>query len=233
MNGPFLADLIVAMATHDNMAIQHVSGAPQCSDEPDAESRLRKLPFRRQPRRVEARSPTPWGTNRGDTHMATHTSPRQEQASTAQRERTLSMIGGALGIVMFLLGFLRWLKIGDDPEQTKYSGFAFQMPTTAVIGFSLAAGLMAFLGAREVRAGRGVPSAIPTALAATSFVLAVGVYLGKGEISPDLGSDVGVEIGLVLALITSLIQTVILGIGLASRYDNDTTGDTGRSRQHS
>ena len=65
-----------------------------------------------------------------------------------------------------------------------------------------------------------MPSAIPTALAATSFLLAVGIYLGRDAISPDVGVDVGVEIGLILGLITSLAQTVILGIGLASRHDD-------------
>ena len=109
----------------------------------------------------------------------------------------------------------------DDPDQLKYSGFAFQMPTTAVIGFALAAGLMALLGATERRPGRGVPSAIPTALAATSFLLAVGIWLGKDAVSPDVGVEVGVEIGLILGLITSLLQTIVLGMGLASRHDDD------------
>ncbi len=116
------------------------------------------------------------------------------------------------------------------PTTLKYSGFAFQMPTTAVIGFSLAAGLMAVLGATERRAGRGVPSAIPAALAATSFLLAVGIYFGKGAISPNLGSDVGVDIGLILGLITSLMQTVVLAFGLASRHDDDRSADPGRYR---
>jgi Family of unknown function (DUF5336) len=135
------------------------------------------------------------------------------------------MVAGLLGILMFVWGFLRWLNVGDGPDQHKYSGYAFQMPTTAVIGFSLAAGLMALLGAMERRPGRGVPSAIPTALAATSLLLAVGIFLGKGAISPDLGGQVGVEIGLILALITALLQTIVLGMGLASRHDDrvDTT----------
>jgi hypothetical protein len=153
--------------------------------------------------------------------METQRSRRRDSGSSVQRERMLSMIAGALGMLMFVWGFLRWFEVGDDPDQFKYSGYAFQMPTTAVIGFSLAAGLIAVLGATERRAGRGVPSAIPTALAATSLLLAVAVWLGKGAISPDLGSDVGVEIGLVLALITSLLQTVVLAMGLASRHDDD------------
>src|SRR5689334_12657292 len=135
-------------------------------------------------------------------------------SDAAQRERMLSMLGGALGIIMFLLGFLRWLSIGEGADQRKYSGFAIQMPTTAVIGLALAAGLIALLGATERRPGRGVPSAVPTGLAATSFLLAIGIMLGKGSISPDLGAQVGVEIGLILGLIVALVQTVVLGMGL-------------------
>jgi hypothetical protein len=135
---------------------------------------------------------------------------------------------------MFAIGFLRWLKIGDGDSRQKYSGFAWAMPTTAVIGLSLAAGLIALLGATERRRGRGVPSAIPTGLAATSLLLAIGIYLGKGAISPELGSQVGVEIGLVLGLIVAVLQTIVLGMGLASRRDHDDHGNydaAGQSRQ--
>lgn len=134
------------------------------------------------------------------------------------------MIAAGLGALMFIWGFLRWLNVGDGSNQQKYSGYAFAMPTTAVIGMSVAAGLIALLGAMDSRRGRGVPSAVPTGLAATSLLLAIGIFLGKGAISPDLGSKVGVEIGLVLALITAAVQTVVLGMGLASRHD-DEAGD--------
>jgi hypothetical protein len=152
--------------------------------------------------------------------MATPAASRNESATTT-RERMLSMIGGALGLLMFLLGFLRWLSVGEGDNQSKFSGYAFQMPTTAIIGLSLAAGMIALLGAKERRRGRGVPSAIPTGLAATSLLLAIGVLAGKGEISPSLGDKVGVEIGLILGLITAAVQTVVLGMELASRHDDD------------
>lgn len=131
------------------------------------------------------------------------------------------MIGGVLGLLMFGLGFLRWLSVGEGDDQSKYSGFAFQMPTTAIIGFSLAAGLIALLGATDRRRGRGVPSAIPTGLAATALLLAIGVYLGKGAISPELGDEVGVEMGLIAGLVTAAVQTLVLAMGLASRHDDD------------
>jgi hypothetical protein len=148
-----------------------------------------------------------------------------------KRERMLSMVGGALGILMFLFGFLRWLKFDSGGTSRKYSGFAFQMPTTAIIGLSLAAGLIALLGATEHRRGRGVPSAIPTGLAATSLLLAIGVFLGKGAISPDIGDKVGVEIGLILGLLTALVQTIVLAMGLSSRRDENDHDTVGRSGQ--
>ncbi len=147
-------------------------------------------------------------------------------STTTERERTLSMAAGALGILMFALGFMRWLSIGEGADQSKYSGFAFQMPTTTVIGLSLAAGLIALLGATERRAGRGVPSAVPTGLAAASLLVAIGIYLGKGAISPDLGAEVGVEIGLILGLLTAALQTLALAMGLASRHDDHHDDDT-------
>ena len=152
--------------------------------------------------------------------MAATGTDRRESPTTS-RERSLSTIGGVLGIVMFVLGFMRWLSLGEGDDQSKFSGFAFQMPTTAIIGLSLAAGLIALFGAMERRPGRGVPSAIPTGLAATSLLLAIGVYLGKGAISPELGDEVGVEIGLILGLLTAALQTIVLGMALASRHDND------------
>ena len=151
--------------------------------------------------------------------MTTFNEPYTEPAAT-KRERAMSTLAGLLGILMFVLGFLRWLNVGDSPNQTKFSGYAFQMPTTAVIGLSLAAGLIALLGAMERRPGRGVPSAIPAGLAASSLLLAIGIALGKGAISPDLGDEVGIEIGLVLGLITAALQTVVLLMGLASRHDD-------------
>src|SRR4051794_27955781 len=144
-----------------------------------------------------------------------------QDSATDKRERSLSIIGGVLGILMFVWGFLRWLSVGEGANQHKFSGFAFQMPTTTVIGLSLAAGLIALLGATERRRGRGVPSAIPTGLAAASLLVAIGIFLGKGSISPTLGDQVGVEIGLILGLVTAAIQTIVLGMGLASRHDYD------------
>jgi hypothetical protein len=150
------------------------------------------------------------------------------ESPTTRRERTLSIVGGILGIVVFGLGFLRWLSVGEGARQHKLSAFALQMPTTAVIGLALAAGLIALLGATERRAGRGVPSAVPTGLAAASFLMAVGIYLGKGQISPTVGDQVGVEIGLIAGMIATAVQTIILGMGLASRHDDY---DEARSRR--
>lgn len=139
---------------------------------------------------------------------------------TTARERMLSIVGGILGLGVFALGFVRWLSFGEGANQRKFSGFALQMPTTTVIGLALAAGLIALFGATERRIGRGVPSAVPTGLAAASLLVAVGIFLGKGAISPEVGNKVGVEIGLILAIVLTLVQTVALGTGLASRHDD-------------
>ncbi len=151
--------------------------------------------------------------------MAATDSGRHVSDTTA-RERMLSMVAGGLGILMFLLGFLKWLSFGDGDVKSSFSGFAFEMPTTAIIGLSLAAGLIALLGALERRRGRGVPSAIPTGLAAAGLLMAIGVFLGKGSISPSRGSEVGVEIGLILGLLTAAAQTAVLAMVLASRHDD-------------
>jgi hypothetical protein len=135
------------------------------------------------------------------------------------------MLAGGLGLLMFVWGFLRWFNVGDGPHQQKYSGYAFATPSSAVVALSLAAGIIAFLGATERRSGRGVPTAIPTGLAFTSLLMAIAVFLGKGEISPAGGSKIGIEIGMVLALITAALQTVVLAMALASRHD-DRRADT-------
>lgn len=149
------------------------------------------------------------------------TDPRRNESPATTRERSLSMAAGALGLVMFVFGFLKWLSFGDGDQKSSFSGYAFEMPTTAIIGLSLAAGLIALLGALERRPGRGVPSAIPTGLAAAGLLLAIGVFLGKGSISPERGSEVGVEIGLVLGVLVAAVQTAVLAMGLASRHDDD------------
>jgi hypothetical protein len=147
--------------------------------------------------------------------------------STVKRDRTLSMVAGVLGILMFAFGFLRWLNVGDGRTENKFSAYALYMPTSAVIGLSLAAGLIALLAASERRPGRGVHNAVPTGLAAASLLLAIGILLGKGAISPTIGSKVGVEIGLILGLITAAVQTIVLAMGLTTRHDDGDDTRTG------
>src|SRR4051812_19787607 len=157
--------------------------------------------------------------------MSAYGSPSRGSSAATKREEMMSYVAGALGILMFIWGFLKWLSIGDNDKES-YAGYAFGTPTTAVIGFSLAAGLIAILGATERRPGRGVPSAIPTGLAATSLLLAIGIFLGKGAITQSLGDNVGVEIGLILGIAVAAVQTIVLAMGLASRHDYDDDYDT-------
>jgi hypothetical protein len=152
--------------------------------------------------------------------MSNYGSPTRGSTSASNRERLLSMVAGGLGVLMFIWGFLKWLSLNENGHEQKYAGFAFAMPTTAVIGLSLAGGLMALLGAADRRSGRGVPSAIPTALAATSLLLAIGILIAKDNVSPEVTDDVNIEIGLILGLITAILQTVVLAMGLVSRKED-------------
>jgi hypothetical protein len=70
-------------------------------------------------------------------------------------------------------------------------------------------------------------AACPTGLAAASLLLAIGILLGKGAISPTLGSKVGVEIGPILGLITAAVQTIALAMGLTTRHDDGDETRTG------
>lgn len=132
-------------------------------------------------------------------------------APGAQRDRMLALIGGLLGLLMFIWGFLKWIRLEDNGQKQSYAGYAFGMPTTAVIGLSIAAGLVAVLGALDPREGRGVPSAIPLGLAGASLLLVIGVFTGKSSISDFGGTKVSADVGLVLGLITAVLQTAALG----------------------
>lgn len=87
-------------------------------------------------------------------------------------------------MLVFALRFLRWVSIGDADEQSKPSGFAFSMPTTAIIGLSIAAG-----PDRTARCDRA-PSRprraerVLAGLAATALLLAIGVYSGRAPAAP-------------------------------------------------
>jgi hypothetical protein len=152
---------------------------------------------------------------------SSYNDPGRRSEGASQRERMLSLVAGALGLVMFLLGFLKWLSVGEGEEAQEFGGFAWGMPTSAVILLSLAAGLIAALGAMDRRDGRGVPSAVPTGLAAASLLGAIAILLNKGSISEGFGDEVAVEIGLILGLLVGALQTIVLAIGLASRKDDE------------
>ena len=159
--------------------------------------------------------------------MTAYGTPTRESGAASQRERMLSLVAAALGLLMFIWGFLKWLHLEDNGDKQKYSGYAFGMPTTAVIGFSVAAGMLALLGAMERRSGRGVDSAVPLGLSVTSVLLAIGLLIGKSSISPsDSFADVGVEVGFILGLITAILQAIVLGAEWASRRSDaaDTRG---------
>jgi hypothetical protein len=139
----------------------------------------------------------------------------------------MSLAAALLGLLMFIWGFLKWFHLEDSGDKQRYAGYAFGMPTTAAIGFSIAAGMLALFGAMERRPGRGVDSAVPLAMSATSLLLIIGLLIGKGSISPHNSfAHVGVEVGLILGLITAILQTLVLGAAWASRSSDaaDTRG---------
>ena len=145
--------------------------------------------------------------------MSSYGSPTRESGAASQRERMMSLIGAALGVLMFIWGFLDWLGAGGDGVD----GFSCQ--GVAVIGLSLAAGLLAGLGSLDNRSGRGVDSAVPLAFAASAALVALGILIKKGD-------GVDAKVGLILGLITAIVQSVVLGAEWASRRTDaaDTRG---------
>ncbi|MDT4936488.1 MAG: hypothetical protein QOG80_159 [Pseudonocardiales bacterium] len=135
------------------------------------------------------------------------------------RERLMSYAAAGLGLLMFVWGFLNWLKLDDGEQKQSYAGYAFGSPAMAVIGFSVAAGVLALVGAMDRRPDRGVPSGVPVALATTSLLLVIGLLVGKGMIAPksSFGADVKVDVGLILAVITAIVQAAVLGLEWLSR----------------
>jgi uncharacterized protein DUF5336 len=132
-------------------------------------------------------------------------------ASPAQRAALLSYGAGALGVLSFIWGFLKWITEGSGSDQVKFSAYAVESPAVAVIGFSLAAGLLAAGLAWDAKP----PALAPVAFAVTSLLLAIGILIGKGSI--DTGgagsAKVGIGIGLILELITVILQVAALVFG--------------------
>jgi len=121
----------------------------------------------------------------------------------------MSYIAGGLGVLTFVWGFLKWITEGEGSGQGKLGGYAVGSPGVAVVGFSLAAGLLAAGLAWDKK-----PLTLaPVALSVTSLLLAFGILIGKGSISPSGGAKFGIGIGLILALITVLAQVGVLVFG--------------------
>jgi hypothetical protein len=129
-------------------------------------------------------------------------------SSIAQRPATLSYIAGGLGVLSFIWGFLTWYTEGSGPDRTSYGGYAFIVNSAAIIGFSLAGGLLALAATVERRG----PSLTPTVLATVSFLLVVGALIGKGNVDTAGGNspNAGIGIGLLLELITVILQVAVL-----------------------
>jgi Family of unknown function (DUF5336) len=132
-------------------------------------------------------------------------------ASPAQRAALLSYIAGGLGVLSFVWGFLKWVSEGEGDGKTQFAGYALGSQGAAVIGFSLAAGLLAAGLAWDNKP----PTLAPVAFSVTSLLLAIGILIGKGSIDTGGGGDakVGIAIGLILELVTAAIQVGVLVFG--------------------
>ncbi|MDQ2750697.1 MAG: DUF5336 domain-containing protein [Actinomycetota bacterium] len=130
-------------------------------------------------------------------------------ASPVQRAAMMFYIAGGLGVLSFIWGFLKWLTEGDGGQKVKVAAYSVGSPAVAVIGFSLAAGLLAAAAAYEKRPAR----LGPIALAVTALLLAIGILIGKGSIDPSGGSKYGIAIGFILELITIILQIGVLVFG--------------------
>jgi hypothetical protein len=130
-------------------------------------------------------------------------------ASPVQRAAMMFYIAGGLGVLSFIWGFLKWITEGEGSDKGKLGGYAVQSPVVAVVGFSLAAGLLAAAAAWE----KSPASLTPVALAVVSLLLTFGVLIGKGSIEPSSGAKFGIGIGLILELITVILQVGVLVFG--------------------
>ena len=133
--------------------------------------------------------------------------PSRPPASPVQRAALLSYVAGGLGVLSFVWGFLKWLTDSTGGGKTKFGAYALASPAVAIIGFSLAAGLLAAAATVEKKPA----SLTPVGLSVTSLLLVVGVLIGKSSVSARGGSaHVGVGIGLILELITVILQVAVL-----------------------
>lgn len=131
--------------------------------------------------------------------------PARPAASPEQRANLLGYVAGVLGVLSFVWGFLTWFTEGSGDHAPTATGYSIQgAGATAVIGVSLAAGLLAAVRSYEKKDA----ALVPVALGVTALLLVIGVVIGKGGIDDGSGNsiDVGMGIGLILELITVILQ---------------------------
>lgn len=134
-------------------------------------------------------------------------------ASPIQRAAILAYSAGALGILSFIWGFLDWFTQGRGDLTSSASGYSINgAGSTAIVGISLIAGLLAAANAFEHKP----VSLVPVVFGVSSLLLVFGVLIGKGGYDNGGGSsgpDIGMGVGMVLTLITVLLQVGVLVIG--------------------
>src|SRR4029078_10646207 len=105
--------------------------------------------------------------------------PPPAARSTMQTPAPVAYVAGGLGVLMFIWGFLKWLKLSGGGENAHIGGYAWTSPAPAAIGFCLSAGLLAALNAWQKRP----PTLAPLAFSATGLLLVIAIFIGKGSFS--------------------------------------------------
>lgn len=133
--------------------------------------------------------------------------PSRPPGAPDQRAALMSYVAGGLGLLSFVWGFLKWVTEGSGSDK-KIGGYAVTSPGVAIIGFSVAAGVLAAAIAWDKK--QITPA--PVVFSITSLLLLIGVLIGKGSVSvPGGGSPkIGIGIGLILELITVILQVGVL-----------------------
>ena len=140
------------------------------------------------------------------------------------RSAILGYAAAGLGLLNFVWGFLHWLTVGNNGV----SGYASL--GQAVVGLSLAAGLVAAASVLEKK----LLGTVPAALAVAAALVALGIVISHDAYNTDAG--------LILAFITSLVQAAVCvyaylessrGSGTGLSLGGGRSGSSGGSSQPS
>jgi len=110
----------------------------------------------------------------------------------------LERVGAALGVLMFVWGFLPWYGL----PATDINGYGFGSPAPVVIGLSL---LASGVGAGRALDQKSASLLLPLAAAAVAALVSLGLIVDRGD-------NVSLNVGLILALVTTLLQAAAFAL---------------------